>query len=123
MTATAHHVYLVCPGATPAEITNFYQNGLGLPPVAKPESLRDVPVVWFDGGGVVFHIGHGKNGVVGTAHTALAVPNLEVAQARLEAVGAMIDWNVIDMGYPRFYTRDPWENQFEILPNSVPPRP
>ena len=120
---TAHHVYLVCPGATLAEVTRFYAEGLGFTPITKPESLQSVSVAWFDAGNLVFHIGYPAGGTVGGAHTALATPDLAAAQARLEAIGAVIDWNVIPMGYPRFTVRDPWNNQFEILPDTIPPRP
>ncbi len=120
----AHHCYLICPGADLAQVNRFYADGLGFAPLRKPDALRDFPVAWFDAGNMVFHIGYpATGGVVGTAHTALATPDLAAAQAKLEAVGAAIDWQVIDMGYPRFYVKDPWGNQFEILPDTVSPRP
>ncbi len=117
---TAHHLYLIAPGASPAEIRQFYAETLGLPEVEKPSSLANTSVLWFDAGGIVFHIGHPQAGTVGDGHTALAVEDVAAARARFLALGLAVDDNVIPMGYPRFYLQDPWGNQFEVLPLSLP---
>ena len=114
---TAHHLYLIAPGASPAEIRRFYGDALGLAEVEKPGSLAGTPVLWFTDGAMVFHVGHPALGTVGDGHTALATESVEAARARLLKMGYAVDDNVIPMGYPRFYARDPWGNQFEILPS------
>jgi len=117
---TAHHIYLLAPGASPDDVRRFYADALGLTERQKPESLTHVPVLWFDSGTIVLHIGHPTTGTVGDGHTALATDSLNAARARIAALGYNTDDNVIPMGYPRFYTRDPWGNQFEILPSGLP---
>lgn len=117
---TAHHLYLIAPGASPTEIRQFYTETLGLPELEKPQSLVGTSVLWFDGGGIVFHIGHPASGTVGDGHTALAVEDVAAARTHFLALGLSVDDNVIPMGYPRFYLRDPWGNQFEVLPVSLP---
>ena len=117
---TAHHLYLVAPGASPAEIRRFYADVLELPEIEKPPSLADTPVLWFDAGAIVFHVGHPTNAVVGSGHTALSVPDVAAARTRLLELGCAVDDNVIPMGYPRFYVSDPWGNQFEVLPSTLP---
>lgn len=117
---TAHHLYLIAPGASPAEVRQFYGSALGLPEIEKPQSLADNPVLWFDAGAVVFHVGYPAAGTVGDGHTALAVDSVEASRARFLELGLVVDDNVIPMGYPRFYLRDPWGNQFEVLPAALP---
>jgi len=117
---TAHHLYLIAPSATPAEIRAFYSETLGLPEIQKLPSLAETPVLWFDAGPVVFHIGYPDAGTVGDGHTALAVESVEAARTRFLTLGVTVDDNVIPMGYPRFYIRDPWGNQFEVLPSRLP---
>ena len=115
-----HHLYLVAPGATPDEVRRFFLQGLGLTEALKPEALAHVPVLWFDAGSIKLHIGYPETGVVGDGHTALAASDLDIARRRLESTGYPVDDNVIPMGYPRFYVRDPWNNQYEILPPGLP---
>ncbi len=117
---TAHHLYLIAPGASAAEVRQFYADTLGLTEIQKPQSLAGNSVLWFDAGAVVFHVGHPPSGTVGDGHTALAVENIEAARTRFLAFGLSVDDNVIPMGYPRFYLRDPWGNQFEVLPQGLP---
>ena len=117
---TAHHLYLIAPGATPAEVRAFYVELLGLRELQKPQSLAETPVLWFDAGAIIFHIGYPSTGAVGDGHTALAVESVEAARTRLLDLGVAVDDNVIPMGYPRFYVRDPWGNQFEVLPFALP---
>lgn len=116
----AHHLYLLAPGASPDDIRRFYSDALGLTERAKPESLAHIAVLWFAAGPITFHIGHPEEGIVGDGHTALAVDDQETLRTRLVAMGYAVDDNVIPMGYPRFYARDPWGNQFEILPPGLP---
>lgn len=117
---TAHHLYLQAPGASIDEVRRFYRDALGLPEVKKPQSLAHVPVLWFSAGPILFHVGHPAEAVIGTGHTALASSDLSAARARFLEMGYAVDDDVIPMGYPRFYVRDPWGNQIEILPERLP---
>lgn len=116
----AHHIYLLAPGASPDDVRRFYKDALGLAEAVKPDSLVHVAVIWFEAGAIKFHIGYPAQGIVGDGHTALATDDLDAARARLLAGGYAVDDNAIPMGYPRFYARDPWDNQFEILPAGLP---
>lgn len=116
---TLHHLYLLAPGAAPEEIRRFYETTLGLREVQPPVSLAAVPVLWFSAGVALLHIGYPPDGVVGGGHLALATPDLEAARHRFVEGGYIVDENVIPMGYPRFYVRDPWGNLFEVLPEGL----
>ncbi len=116
MRIAAHHVYLLAPGASPDDIRRFYRDGLGLTEVPTPPSLAHVSVLWFSVGSVNFHVGHPAEGRVGDGHTALATEDVAAARAHLAHLGYVVEDESIPMGYPRFYVRDPWGNQFEILP-------
>lgn len=120
MTPTVHHLFLLAPGASPDDVRRFYQDALGLTEVPRPESLAHFPVLWFSAGVIMFHVGHPPEGIVGDGHTALSVGDVDSARARFLNMGYAVDDNVIPMGYPRFYVRDPWDNQFEILPAGLP---
>ena len=117
---TAHHLYLLAPGASPDDVRRFYRDALGLAETPKPASLSHVPVLWFAGGTIVFHIAYPDEGIVGDGHTAFATNDVDAARAKLIQMGYAVDDNVIPIGYPRFYVRDPWGNQFEILPEGLP---
>jgi catechol 2,3-dioxygenase-like lactoylglutathione lyase family enzyme len=120
MTVAAHHLYLLAPGASPDDVRRFYRDALGLAEAQKPASLAHISVLWFSAGSIVFHVGHPAEGIVGDGHAALATDDLDAARARFIGMGYAVDDNVIPMGYPRFYVRDPWGNQFEILPEGLP---
>ena len=117
---TLHHLYLLAPGGSATEVRQFYGEALGLPEMEKPQSLANNSVLWFDAGTIVFHVGRPASGTVGDGHTALAVEDVEAARARFLEMGLPVDDTVIPMGYPRFYLRDPWGNQFEVLPLGLP---
>lgn len=117
---TGHHLYFIAHGASPAEIRRFYADALQLVEAQKPQSLASTPVLWFNAGPIVFHVGYPASGAVGDGHTALAARDVADARARFLEMGYAVDDDVIPMGYPRFYVRDPWGNQFEILPSVLP---
>ncbi|MGI4787468.1 MAG: VOC family protein [Janthinobacterium lividum] len=117
---TGHHLYLLAPGASPAEIRRFYGDALELAEVQKPSSLAANPVLWFQAGAIVLHVGYPAQGTVGDGHTALATPGVEASRARFLEMGYRVNNDVIQMGYDRFYASDPWGNQFEILPDALP---
>ncbi len=117
---TAHHIYLLAPGASPDDVRRFYAHGLGLPECRTPDSLAHVPVLWFAAGRVIVHVGYPPDGIVGGGHTAFASDHQSAVQERLAILGYQINTDVLPMGYPRFYAQDPWGNQFEILPARLP---
>jgi len=120
MKLTAHHIYLRAPGGSPDDVRRFYKDGLGLIEVRTPPSLAHVSVLWFSAGSVNFHVGHPAEGIVGDGHTALATDDVDAARTHLARMGYAVEDESIPMGYPRFYVRDPWGNQFEVLPEGLP---
>lgn len=120
MKLAAHHIYLLAPGASAADVRRFYQDGLGLAELATPPSLAHIPVLWFSAGPITFHVGHPALGVVGEGHAALATNDVEAARTHLASLGYAVEAETIPMGYPRFYVRDPWGNRFEVLPAGLP---
>ena len=120
MTLTAHHIYLLAPGASPDDVRRFYREALGLAETQTPPSLAHVPVLWFSAGTILFHVGFPHEGVIGDGHTALACDDLDAARARCLSLGYAVDERLIPMGYPRFTVYDPWGNAFEILPTGLP---
>lgn len=116
----AHHLYLLAPGASPDDVRRFYQGGLGLAEVPTPPSLAHFSVLWFSAGPITFHVGYPAEGIVGDGHTALTADDVDAARAHLLSMGYAVEAESIPMGYPRFYVRDPWGNQFEILPSKLP---
>lgn len=117
---TAHHIYLLAPGASAADIRRFYGGTLNLTEVSKPASLAGNPVLWFQAGAIVIHVGHPAGATVGDGHTALATASVAQARAKFLEMGYAVNDAVIPMGYDRFYGSDPWGNQFEILPDNLP---
>ncbi len=117
---TLHHVYLLAPGATPEEIRRFYRDALGLTERQTPDSLAHLSVLWFFTGAATLHVGYPAEGQIGAGHTALSTESVDDARAHLLAGGYDVDDALIPMGYPRFMVRDPWGNQFEILPAGLP---
>ena len=117
---TLHHVYLLAPGATPEEIRRFYGDALGLTERQTPDSLSHVSVLWFTAGAATLHVGYPREGEICAGHTALSTDSLEATRARLLTGGYAVDDALIPMGYARFMVRDPWGNQFEILPDGLP---
>ena len=115
MSIAAHHLYLLAPGASPGDVRRFYRDGLGLTEVQTPPSLAQVSVLWFSAGPITFHVGYPAEGVVGNGHTALATDDVETLRRHLAQMGYAVEDETIPMGYPRFFARDPWGNQFEML--------
>lgn len=117
---TLHHLYLLAPGAAPEEIRRFYGDALGLSERQTPDSLAHHSVLWFIAGTATLHIGYPAEGQIGNGHTALSTESLDDARARFLAGGYAVYDALISMSYPRFMVRDPWGNQFEILPDELP---
>lgn len=117
---TLHHLYLLAPGATSEEVRRFYGDALGLLERQTPDSLSHVSVLWFSAGTAIIHVGYPAEGQIGAGHTALSTESVDDARARFLAGGYAVDDALIPMGYPRFMVRDPWGNQFEILPAGLP---
>jgi catechol 2,3-dioxygenase-like lactoylglutathione lyase family enzyme len=110
------HVQVAAPPGCEDAARAFYGGLLGLPEVAKPESLRAAGGVWFQLEGQQLHIGVSDAFTPAIkGHPGLAADDLDAVAARLVAAGAPVRWDDRLPGVRRFYTDDPWGNRVELL--------
>jgi catechol 2,3-dioxygenase-like lactoylglutathione lyase family enzyme len=115
---TLDHVQLAAPPGCEEAARRFYGELLGLPELAKPESLRARGGVWFGAGPGQLHIGVEEGFTPARkAHPALRVSGdgLDRLADRLAAAGSKVTWDSSLDGVRRFYTEDPWGNRLELL--------
>lgn len=105
------------PKGAEDEARAFYCGVLGLPEIAKPESLSGRGGLWLQVGDRPVHIG--TEGPVDRsatkAHLAYAVEHLERWRERLEREGITPEDGVPIPGYTRFEFRDPFGNRVEFI--------
>lgn len=110
------HIQIAMPPGQEAEARRFYGEVLGLTEVAKPAAFMPRGGCWFEGQGVVVHLGVQENFVPARkAHPAFSVANLAECRRALEAAGAPI---IPDDALPhvrRFHTADPFGNRIEFI--------
>lgn len=110
------HVQLALPAGGEAEARRFYGEVLGLTEVAKPAPLASRGGCWFEGQGVMVHLGVEQDfRPARKAHPAFRVADLAECRCVLEAAGAPI---IPDDTLPyvrRFYTADPFGNRIELV--------
>ena len=112
------HVQLAAPPGCEDDARRFFGGLLGLAEVAKPDAMRARGGVWFAVGAQQLHVGVTDAFTPALkAHPALRVASeaLDGLASRLEAAGAVVDWDEALAGVRRFYTADPWGNRIEIL--------
>jgi catechol 2,3-dioxygenase-like lactoylglutathione lyase family enzyme len=111
------HVQLAAPAGCEEAARRFFGGVLGLAEVEKPASLRPRGGVWFVlRRGQQLHIGvEEPHAPARKAHPALSVRDLDVLAVRLEAAGAVVEWEGSLPGLRRFYTADPWGNRLELV--------
>ncbi len=110
------HVQLAAPPGGEEDARRFFGALLGLTEVGKPEPLDGRGGVWFAVGAQQLHVGieDGYRPAL-KAHPALAVRELDVLAARLEAAGVPVEWDSSLPGVRRFYAADPWGNRIELV--------
>jgi catechol 2,3-dioxygenase-like lactoylglutathione lyase family enzyme len=110
------HVQLAAPRGCEDDARRFFGGLLGLAEVEKPEPLDGRGGVWFAVGGQQLHVGveDGHRPAL-KAHPALAVRDLDLLAARLEAAGVPVVWDSSHPGVRRFYAADPWGNRIELV--------
>ena len=112
------HVKLAAPFGSEPEARRFYGEVLGLSELPKPSALQRRGGVWFACGTDQLHIGISDRFAPATkAHPALQVRlgDLDRLAERLEAAGAMVQWDDAIPGTRRFYSADPWGNRIEFV--------
>lgn len=112
-----HHVQITVAAADVDAARDFYCGVLGLPEVAKPESLVGRGGFWVQVGDRQLHIGveEGVERRRTKAHVAYQVDNLAVWRERLAAAGVPALDSVPIPGFNRFECRDPFGNRLEFI--------
>ncbi len=116
-----HHVQITIPRGHEAEDREFYCGLLGLPEIAKPESLRSRGGFWLPLGDRQLHVGteDGVDRAATKAHVALHVTGLPAWRAKLAAAGVPALDNAPVPGFDRFEFRDPFGNRVELIEPSA----
>ena len=110
------HIQLAMPPGGEAEARRFYGEILGLAEVPKPAALVSRGGCWFEGHGVVVHLGVEEDFVPARkAHPGFRVVDLAEARHVLEAAGAPIIPDDTLPNVRRFYTADPFGNRIEFI--------
>lgn len=110
------HVQLAIPAGGVEVARSFYGQLLGLAEVPKPAPLAARGGCWFEGPGVILHLGVENDfSPARKAHPALLVTDLEAYRRRLAAVGTAITPDDSLPGVRRFYAADPFGNRIEIM--------
>ena len=110
------HVQLAMPDGGDLSARAFYEGLLGLPQIARPDSLKDRPGCWFSNGAVNIHMGvEADFRAAKKAHPALVVDDLAGLAKRLTDAGAPIRPDVPANGFERLHTEDPFGNRIELM--------
>ena len=110
------HIQLAMPPGGEEQARQFYQRLLGLREIAKPEPLAARGGCWFEGTGIVLHLGIEPGFRPSKkAHPCFRVAELDACRHALEAAGVSTK---ADMSVPsarRFHATDPFGNRLEFL--------
>jgi catechol 2,3-dioxygenase-like lactoylglutathione lyase family enzyme len=112
-----HHAQVCIPTGEEAAGRAFYCEALGLPEIAKPESLAGRGGFWLQVGDREVHIGteDGVDYARSKAHLAYEVADLDAWRERLESHGITVGDSIPIPGYVRFEVRDPFGNRVELV--------
>ena len=109
------HVQLpISPGGEDAA-RGFWHGVLGLPEVAKPESLAGRGGAWFQCGKQQVHCSVEADFTPGRRHPALLFDDLDAVRSALERAGLAVRQEPEIPGYRRLFTEDPFGNRVELM--------
>lgn len=111
------HINIAMPAGGEAQARAFYGDVLNLTEIAVPLALAGYPVIWFQSGDVVIHLGVDEDfHRSGRAHPALLVDDLDGFLARCREQGVLLDGTQPPFdGYRREHIFDPFGNRLEIM--------
>lgn len=111
------HVNIAMPAGGEEQARAFYGGLLGLTEIAVPPALAGYPVIWFQRGDVMLHLGVDEDfHPSGRAHPALLVDDLDGFLVRCREHGVRMgeDQPRLD-GYQRVHIFDPFNNRVELM--------
>lgn len=110
------HLQLAMPPGQETEARRFYSEILGLTEVAKPEPLMSRGGCWFEGEGVMLHLGVEEAfRPARKAHPCFRVADLETSRQALSTAGVAITPDESIPWARRFFATDPFGNRLEFL--------
>ncbi|MDF3146711.1 MULTISPECIES: VOC family protein [unclassified Streptomyces] len=116
MITAVDHVQLAAPPGSEERLRTYYVGVLGMTEIPKPPVLAARGGCWFQAGGVQLHLGvEATFRPAKKAHPGLRVTGIERYGARLQALGAQVEWDENLPGHRRFYSYDPVGNRLEFL--------
>lgn len=109
------HVTVTMPPRCEDDARAFYGGLLGLPEIARPESVRDRPGVWFDAGGLDLHVSieAERERRDDRRHFGLECTDVDALRARLQSAGIATE-DGRPAAWRRFFVYDPFGNRIEI---------
>ena len=112
-----HHVQLTIPTGSEQQAREFYCGTLGLPEIAKPDSLNKRGGFWLQVGDRQVHVGTeaGVDRAATKAHIAYQVNDLACWRQKLQAINIEILTGIPIPGCDRFEFRDPFGNRVELV--------
>lgn len=112
-----HHAQITIPRGAEAQGRLFYCDLLGLPEIAKPQSLQGRGGFWLQVGVQQVHVGteDGVDRKASKAHLAYLVDDIQAWQTLFLARGIAILDGVPIPSYARFEIRDPFGNRIEFI--------
>jgi catechol 2,3-dioxygenase-like lactoylglutathione lyase family enzyme len=110
------HVQITIPKGAEEAGRAFYCGVLGLPEIAKPETLQGRGGFWCQVGDRQLHVGteDGFDRLTTKAHIAYRVNDLKHWREVITHAGLTIEEAIPLPGYDRFEFRDPFGNRIEI---------
>lgn len=110
------HVQLAMPRGAEADAARYFSGVLGLTQLPKPEPLASRGGCWFEGGGVVLHLGVEEDFVpAAKAHPALVVDDLDALAETLADARYPIRWDRELPGVRRLHSDDCFGNRIEFI--------
>lgn len=109
------HINITMPKDSEEIARSFYAGLLGLPEIAKPESIRNRGGVWFDADGLDVHLSiEDQRGPADAyRHFGLECADVDGLRARLRFAGISTE-DGRPVPWRRFFVHDPFGNRIEI---------
>ncbi len=115
--ARLNHAQITVPRGAEKQAREFYCGVLGLPEIAKPDSLAGRGGFWVQLGDQQLHVGteDDVDRQATKAHLAYEVTDVEAWRVHLEAHDCKVLESAPIPGFARFETRDPFGNRLEMI--------